>query len=412
LIPHYHPPFGIARAVGAMLAPWPAPGIAALERGYAEHCGVADAVVVPAVRSAILLLLRAALPAGGLAIGPAFTCLVVHEAMLASGMRTKFLEPEPKRFTPTATAIRAAAEPGCALVLSELYGIELDENFLRSLDDLSPALRILDSAMGIPRAERLREMRPTDVALVSFGMGKSQCAGGGGVALFADSALAARVRGARDAMLAESAAPSLLKSDLKFLAGLALRSRALVKHARMLRANIAPVPAPLASGTPGAASAPGAQRTWLSPEWTYQLSRAQRRLVARNLANAVRSAKLRREQAQVYLRCLAPLRITPGVDERSLPQSHFPIRVPAESRAALRASLRAQGFETGDEFPISGALRERDYPLALVTSQEIVTLPLGEHVSTREIERLCGIIAAALRQIPMKVGSGSAQTAL
>jgi dTDP-4-amino-4,6-dideoxygalactose transaminase len=74
--------------------------------------------------------------------------------------------------------------------------------------------------------------------------------------------------------------------------------------------------------------------------------------------------------------------------------------------------LRAQGFETGDEFPISDALRERDYPLALAASREIITLPMGEHVSTREIARLCGTIAAALRQIPMNVGSGSAQTAL
>jgi dTDP-4-amino-4,6-dideoxygalactose transaminase len=395
-----------------MLTPWPAPSIGSLERGYALHCGVADAVVVPAVRSAILLLLRAALPPGGLAVGPAFTCLVVHEAMLASGMRTKFLDSEPAHFTPPATAIRTAAEPGCAIVLSELYGIELDAKFLSSLDDLSPALRILDSAMGIPHADRLRAMRPTDVALVSFGMGKSLCAGGGGVALFADRALAARVRSARDGMLAESGSPSLLKGELKFLAGLALRSRALVKHSAVLRARIGRVPAPRAGGAPDAGSVPGERKTWLSPEWTHQLSRSQRRLVARNLANAVRSAELRREQAKVYLRCLAPLGITPGVDERLLPQSHFPIRVPASSRAALRANLRAQGFETGDEFPISDALRERDYPLALAASREIITLPMGEHVSTREIARLCGTIAAALRQIPMNVGSGSAQTAL
>ena len=415
MIPHYHPPYGLARAAAALLSPWPAPEVADLERGYADHCGVADAVLVPAVRSAILLLLRAALPAGGLAVGPSFTCMVVHEAMLGSGMRTRFVEPEGGSFLPSAAALRANAEPGCALVVSELYGMENGGDLLSALDDMSPAICILDAAMGIPDSARLRALRPRDVALVSFGMGKSQCAGGGGIALFADRALASRVRAARDVMLAESGARQSLKDDLKFLAGLALRSRPLARHAAALRASAGRVPAPPATATPGAPAPSGAAsapRVWLSPEWTHRLTRAQRRLVARNLAAAPRSASLRREQAATYLRHLQPLGITAGVAAQALPQSHFPIRVPAAQREPLRAKLHAAGFDTGDEFPISGALRARDYPRAYEVSREVITLPMGERVSVREIETLCDVIAAALAQMPMNVGSGSAQTAL
>jgi dTDP-4-amino-4,6-dideoxygalactose transaminase len=399
-----------------MLAPSPAPSIAELEAQYIEAYAIADAVIVPAARSAMLLLIRAAVAPGGLVIGPSFTCMAVHEAMLGSPARTRFIEPAPGGYAMSAADVRAAAAPGCGIVLSELYGIRYDADFLAALEDLQPALRIIDSAMGIPDVTRLRALKPTDVALFSFGMGKSLCAGGGGIALFADRALAARVRAMRDEMLGATSFSEQLRNDLKLVAGMILRARVVAAHAAALRARTGRVPAPpvttsAAPGTgPNDTGAPA--NTYLSPEWTHHLTRAQRRLVAHVLRGAQGSAALRREQANLYLRSLADIGVTPGVGAESLPQSHFPIRVPSNLREALREKLRAHGFDTGDEFPISAALRSNDYPRALATSLQVLTLPMGEGVSQRAIEALCGRIVDALRHTPMKVGSGSAQTDL
>lgn len=391
MIPHYAPSFGPVRVMATMFSPLAAPSVADLEQEFTRMLGVHACVIVPSVRSAILMLLEATVEAETLVVGPAYTCLVVHEAMTLGATRLRYVEPSPKGFLMCADAVREAAEPGSCLVLSEMYGLPYSERFLQDTDETRPRLRILDMAMGLPDPRRLHVMRANDVALFSFGVGKAMCAGGGGVACFQDESLAATIRRMRDDAVADDSPYSRARNDLGVLASVAMRTRLLCRpataaktwkgkrHSRQVRGGLS---------NSGCSSATVA----LSSEWSHAMTALERRLALRNLRRVPGSARLRRQQAEVYVHSLREHGVLPDFDGESLPQSHFPVRVDASARGSVKAYLAARGIEVGEEFPYSGVLNSNGYPLAKRASAEVMTLPLGEGVSMTDVGR----IAAAL----------------
>lgn len=398
MIPHYSPPFGPLRVVTALLSPRAAPRVEVLERAYAEAFGVRQAVILPAVRSGILMLLRALAGADTLVVGPAYTCLVVHEAMFLSGARLRFVEPAADGYLMSRDELCAAAQPGACLVLCEVYGLPYDENLLRATEETRPRLRVLDMAMGIPDPSRLARMLPNDVALFSFGFGKSLCAGGGGLACFRDAALAERVRGLRDAMIVETSSVARLLGDLSVLASVSIRTRLLCRTA----GRIAEVRRRReAAGPRRHGQSEVARPQYFGPEWTHAMPPLERRLALHNLGRAEASARIRRQQAELYFHSLQGTGLLRGVGERSLPESHFPISVPAVLRAPLRRYLRRCGIDAGEEFIFSGALKSATYPIARRASEKVLTLPLGERVSLADVRRICGHLLDGFRRLEL-----------
>ena len=403
MIPHYSPPFGPARVLSAILSRALAPDVDTLERMYAEDLGVRAAVLVPAVRSAILMLLKASADAKTLVVGPAYTCLVVHEAMISSGARVRFVEPSAGGFLMTVEEVCAATEPAACLVLSEMYGLAYDERFLRATQDTRPRLRILDMAMGVPDPERLQEMQPGDVALFSFGFGKSLCAGGGGVACFQDEDLAARIRKRRTLWCLRTRAAHASATTSPFSRSVSIRTRMACRPAKvgveLWRAGRRwAAHRDAAAAHARAASRPSEPRApYISHEWTHSMTPVERKLAAYNLGRMRASAEIRRRQSEVYVGGLRDCDVLHWIDGCSLPQSHFPIRVSAAYRERLRHYLGRRGIETGFEFPFSGALDRDRFPGAARTSDEVLTLPLGEHVSLDDVRSIARHVAAGLR---------------
>ena len=367
-----------------------APSIAELELQYADSLGAPAAVILPSVRSGILMALKAVAGTKSTVIGPAYSCLVVHEAMALSGATVRYIEPAPRSYLMSVPALRELVRQDGCVVFSEIYGIPYD---IKDLDGIEPRLRLLDMAMSVPDPQRMQNLKAFDVALFSFGIGKSMCAGGGGVACFGDRALAAQIREMRDTIVAGGSRTRRRQHDASVLASVAMRTRLLCgpstvatemwRAARHGIAQTATTTRAMRADNSNASSyAPG-------PEWTHVMTPMERRLAARNLHHAAESAAVRRAQSNLYTERLRIHELLPSADEAMLSQSHFPIRVPASLRDPLRLYLRRRGIDTGEEFPISGMLRSQLYPRTTQLTNEVVTLPLGEQVADRDIEFIC-----------------------
>ena len=103
-----------------------------LEKAYAEALGVPAVILLPSVRAGIHMVIQAMNKPGMIVVGPAYTCHTVHEALALSGACTRLVDSAPGSFLMSPDAIYAATEPGCALVLSEVYGIPYDQEMLRN----------------------------------------------------------------------------------------------------------------------------------------------------------------------------------------------------------------------------------------------------------------------------------------
>jgi len=121
--------------------------------------------------------------------------------------------------------------------------------------------------------------------------------------------------------------------------------------------------------------------------------------------NARRSALASR-----YLNQLAGVGdlLLPQVAEGAVPVWHlFVVRTPR--RDALRRHLTAQGIGTEVHYPIpphlSGAYRDRgwkrgDFPIAETLASEVLSLPMGPHLSTEAVDQVCDAIQSFYRVKP------------
>ena len=124
-----------------------------------------------------------------------------------------------------------------------------------------------------------------------------------------------------------------------------------------------------------------------------------RKLALQNLRQAGQNADFRQSQAGTYSRSLAETGIVRGLASSGLPQSHFPVRLPAALRNRMCDYLRGHGVDTGTLFPFPAGMDPRCYPLAASASREVMTLPLGPGVSPGEVRRVAERVKQGLRTL-------------
>ncbi len=198
MIPRHSLQFGVGKILSLLVSPTLPVGSSDLEKACADALGVSAIILLPSVRAGIHMAIQATGGPGMVVVGPAYTCETVHEALVLSEARVRLIDLAPDAFLMSPGNIVAATEPGCALLLSEVYGIPYDQEIFQKVRGKALRVRILDMAMSIPIAEKMKKLEARDVALFSFGWGKPMYAGWGGVACFQDLELAGRVREVRD----------------------------------------------------------------------------------------------------------------------------------------------------------------------------------------------------------------------
>ncbi|MFZ2197992.1 MAG: DegT/DnrJ/EryC1/StrS family aminotransferase [Thermodesulfovibrionales bacterium] len=382
MIPRHSLPFDLQRFLSILVSSPRGAHYADVEKAYADALGVRTALLLPSVRAGIHMAILAVNKPDTIVVGPAYTCSTVHMAMALSGAAVRLIDSAPEAFLMPADGIHAATEPGCAVVLSEVYGLSYDQELLRNACSKGPGLRVLDMAMGIPDPERTRKLEARDVALFSFGWGKPMYAGWGGIACFQDPELAKKVRRIRDGWADTETCSLRVRHGFSLLMRTAMNHRVLfgLSHEPHLYRVL------------GKAASPGHEQGCqlkisggLPPPWTSPMTALNRQLALYNLRHSAQDAGLRRSQAEIYSRLLVESGAVRGPGNKALPQSHFPILLPSAVRDKMCDYLRGQGIDTGKLFPFAAGLSSDLYPQAAKAADKVLTLPLGPTITLDEI---------------------------
>jgi dTDP-4-amino-4,6-dideoxygalactose transaminase len=451
MIPRHSLQFGVGKILSILISPTPTTDPSDIEKAYADTLGIPSVILLPSVRAGIHMAIQATGGPGMVVVGPAYTCETVHGALALSKARVRLIDSAPDAFLMSPGDIVAATEPGCALLLSEVYGIPYDPEIFQKVRGKALRVRIRDMAMSIPTAEKMRKLEAADVALFSFGWGKPMYAGWGGVACFQDLELAGRVREIRDRWsapetfglrfrhggsilfrvwinqrlpyglsherhlyrfyrsLTRSAAlsPTFEGGDGKRRSGSTLslrpelRPRGKPRHLwwgveglTFLRSRQGHASTTRGSGAP---FGPDRASHALGLEWTCPMTALNRKLALHNLRRSLESADLRRHQAEVYSKELVEPGILRGPGNKALPESHFPVRVPSAVRDTLCDDLRGRGIDTSVLFPFPVHLSRDGYPHAAEAADEVVALPLGPSLTPEEVRRISRCLKEGLR---------------
>ena len=396
MIPRHSLPFDLQRFLSVLVSSSRGAHYSDVEKAYADALGVRTALLLPSVRAGIHMTILAMSRPDMLVAGPAYTCHTVHEAIALSGARTRLIDSAPGAFLMPPDTICAATEPGCALVLSEVYGIPYDQEMMRDACRNAPQLRIFDMAMGIPAPERLRQLEGRDVALFSFGWGKPMYAGWGGIACFQDPELAERVRRTRDGWADTET------FGLRVRHGCSALMRTAMNHRGLYGLSHEPHLYGVFRKAASAGQEGGCQMKTsggLLPQWTRPMTALNRKLALHNLRNSRQNAELRHRQAEIYSRSLVDSGIARGSGSSTLPQSHFPIRLPSAVRDKMCDYLRGRGIDTGTLFPFPAGLSRDNYPHAAEAADEVITLPLGPKITLDEVRMVSQRVKEGLRAL-------------
>ncbi len=408
MIPRHSLPFGVREILSGFGSHTPTTDSTDLEKAYADTLGVRAVILLPSVRAGIHMTIRATSEPGRILVGPAYTCDAVHEALALSGADIRLVDSAPDAFLMPPEGIFAASEPGCALVLSEVYGIPYDKEMLQMGYRKGPRVRILDLAMSIAAPERMQQLGSGDVALYSFGWGKPMYAGWGGIACFQDPELAGRVREIRDRWCAQESfslrfwhsSCVLLRVSMnqRHIYGL-LHERRLYHLYKALASllNKACLHPKVCDSAPQLA--PGQATQALPSKWTRPTTPLNRRLALHNLCHSRENADLRCCQAEMYSKCLVESGIVRGPGSKTLPQSHFPIRIPPAVRDAMCDYLRGRGIDTSTLFSFPVGLSQGRYPHSAKAAKEVVTLPLGPSITSGDVKRVSKCVKGGLREL-------------
>jgi perosamine synthetase len=175
--------------------------VAALEQAFAERFGFVHGLLFPYGRVAIHALLTGLGWQNREVLCPAYTCVVVPDAVAASSNRVVYVDSAPDHFLPRWQDWQAAPTPQTAMaIMTPLFGYPVDKKCDEAIRARAPGAFILyDEAQSYGTIdEGGLQLRGADAALFSLGLGKLITSLSGGMLLLRDGALYRSVRAVRD----------------------------------------------------------------------------------------------------------------------------------------------------------------------------------------------------------------------
>ena len=378
VIPRHRPPFSLREFLANQIGSGPK-SLDNLEARIAELLAMPEAVLLPSARFGIWAGLRLAVPADQAVAVPALNCSAVYEAAIRSGLRTVFVDCRENSFLMDLNTMPTVS----AWILSELYGLtyELPPESSR------PPICIFDMAMTIPEKRLLERLRPSDLGLFSFGLGKSSYAGWGGVALTHDKNLARELHRMVQVSCVEDSSPWLkVRRTLDLGARVIAHWPPFYGFARKIQGLRHP-PTNLLT-PPESWSREGTQ----GEEWRRLPVRPEVRMLAHNLSNFSRNAAARMDLETHFRRLLQ------GVEGVGLPPfslgvlSHFTIRVPAPEKEPTRQRLLKHGIDAGDVIGLPSYCNPTIFPNAFEAAQELLNLPMGRGVTIKHVRSIASLL--------------------
>lgn len=325
------------------------------ERGIAEFLPARDTIAVASGTTALhLALLAAGVGPGHEVIVPSMTFCATVQAILATGARPRFADvdaatlctrPEDvmEALTPETRAVIPVAYGGRAVDLTQITG-ELTGRGIEVIEDAA-------HAFGSRRGETRLGADPNLTTCFSFGPIKTLTCGQGGMVIPRTPEQAARVRNLRMLGVAESAAERAATTSY----------------------------------------------TVTGPGFRAQMPAMNAAIGAVQLDHFPAAESTRRRLWGAYRDALAGLSDVTLIDvdvDRSVP-SLCVVRIPDRDRVFHR--MREAGISVGVHYPANHlqpafASFTRALPTTERVAGEILTLPFHQHLTVREIERVCALL--------------------
>ncbi len=395
MIPRHRPPFGLATLAGAVIPGFGLHKAEQLEHAYARALEAPHAVWLPSARYGIFQAINLSLRLKDQVYCPVFTCHVVHQAVRQTARPMTLVDSNSYDPLMQTSGIRNQNEYG--VVLSEVFGIRYHnpaaDAFLRGA-----GLRIFDMAMCIPTPQDIQRLVDSDVALISFGLGKSLYAGWGGMAFTKDRHMAESLRRCRDQDMHTDSLPAALRKTASVWLRTAAHARPIYKFSRRAASSRAELVAD--SEQHQSSSAAAAEKLHTS-EWGQAPTSFHLKLAAANLKQSKDFEQDRILYSNIYRSELTPhtlitsdsdaalLTLPPACDDA---MSHFSTRICGNLRDELRAFLWQNGIDTSTLFPFPAAADSAVYPNAFRLTQEILGLPLSNGMGEHNVRRICSLI--------------------
>lgn len=358
-----------------------------VEEEYARSCNVPFAVLLPSGRAGILWALMAATSIDTRVIAPAFTCQVVHEAVIRASRQLNLTDIDESSFLMAEQELLAAVNgKRHGLILGEIYGYKYSANLIKKLTGKA-ALCIHDFAMSIPESRAYKDFNQKDFAIISFGIGKSMYSGWGAIGLTHSEPLVREIEDIRDRSLSQSTVLLKYKRTIEILARTLAHEDLLYGLTRKLKERFTSrrqeASSPCKHGSGVSNLIP------LSKEWYLPSTQLDRMLAIINLEHREYYSQKRLTIARRYENNLQG---APGLVLAPLsnyPLSHYTIQVDSAKRDSIRTYLWKEGIDTGVLFPNSAYLGDKEGRNSRIASAKIINLPINTNLSSAEIDKIC-----------------------
>ena len=389
MIARHRPPQNLRSLLAALVSGKSLrPSLERIEARYAQLWNVEHVVWIPSARFGITHAVRQHPANLQTVYSAAFNCGAVFHAVRETDRDVRYLDTPPNSFL-----MDTARSPGprAAVILSEMFGQRFSaaQRSQPLVDEATQ--RIFDMAMSIPDASDFAPLRDQDVAVVSFGLGKSLYAGWGGLAVTSSDVMASRLRAERTNNLSAAGRLTSLKHDTKVLARMAA-------HLPLIYGPLRQRKGASTAATATFADQPFSRQTH---EWHRSVSPLHALLALDNADRAQSWAAQRRTLAERYRTAFADA-LTPEhlPAETNDALSHFCLRVPADDRSAIRQQLWQQGIDAATLFPTPIDLCPvAQFPHAHAASGSVLNLPLSTQLTQAHIDRIVRAVRTAVLSV-------------
>ncbi len=199
MIPRLRPYFNLAELL-ALLKNNAEPA-AVFEKRFAEKLGVRFALAFPYMRSALTTVLKAHNIKDSEVITPAFTCVVVPNAVVVSLNTPRFVDINPTDYNLDLGELEAKITPRTkAVIATHMFGAPLDLDRLAAILKERPDILVIqDCALALSTTYKGKPIwEYNGITMFSFSIGKHISALEGGAVVTNDEALYRRIKQFRD----------------------------------------------------------------------------------------------------------------------------------------------------------------------------------------------------------------------
>jgi len=378
MIPFYRPYYDHLELVAALR---PGPARRKFESAMAARAGARYGITFAYGHVGLIAAFKALGLTQAEVILPAYTCIVMARAVVASGNRPVFVDVDPADYNMDVGALKRALTPRTrAVVATHMYGYLTDVDAIRATVDDERIIIVEDSALSMhPLSSEGGGLRG-DLGLFSFGAGKPISTFKGGALVTDSSDLYEKIRAYRDKEMNRPLFKTRAKRWVWLLASYLVFRGWIYGLWHRRRAQLTGDVGPESNLPPG--YTPG-DITMAYPDFQARVGLVQLRKLDSMLAQ-------RRDLAELYDRelrdvpGLSPAPIIPGAT-----YSHYTLRVPRRDEINFPLRMLAQGVAVDQTYDYALPLLKPyrpyargEYPRAEQAAREVVNLPIYPGLST------------------------------